>query len=134
MTALGLVSLKGRPLTEQTFGSLLTNPIYAGSLSVEAFGIHGIRGDFEPLVSEDVFHRVQRALKNPNGPISHRLNNPEFPLRRFVVCDACDTPTDRQRIEREGEALLLLSLSAVQGRQRAGRSHSKGSFLSCSKH
>ncbi len=92
VTALGLISLKGRPINAQTFGRLLRNPIYAGFLSAEGFGIRGIRGDYEPLVPETLFRRVQSALSKPNAPVSHRLNSPEFPLRRFVACDACGTP------------------------------------------
>jgi hypothetical protein len=46
----------------------------------------GVGGDFEPLVSEQLFGRVRRVLAGP-GPTAHDLNNPEFPLRRFVTCE-----------------------------------------------
>jgi len=70
---------------------MLKNPIYAGFLNVDSFGLKGARGDFEPLVTETLFARAQRALGR--GDLSpHRLNNPDFPLRRFIICDACGTP------------------------------------------
>jgi DNA invertase Pin-like site-specific DNA recombinase len=92
VTALGLLSRHGRPLTAQSFGTLLKNPIYAGLLEVASFGLKGVRGDFEALIPEALFHRVQRSLGRSGTSSSHRLNNPDFSLRRFVVCDACNTP------------------------------------------
>lgn len=90
VTSLGLVTRAGRPLTAQTFGALLRNPIYAGTFDARRFGLRAVRGDFEPLISDALFQRVRSALSGP-GPTAHDLNNPEFPLRRFVVCDACST-------------------------------------------
>jgi site-specific DNA recombinase len=92
VTALGLRTRKGRPPTPQTFATLLKNRIYAGIIDAPRFGLRGIRGDFEPLVSEELFQRAQVALRGQNGPAKHYLDSPDFPLRRFVVCDRCDTP------------------------------------------
>ncbi|MDP6373109.1 MAG: recombinase family protein [Vicinamibacterales bacterium] len=91
VTALGLISRRGRPLTPQVFGRLLRNPIYAGVLDVPRFGLRAVRGDFQALIPEVLFVRVQRVLET-GGTVSHRLNNPDFPLRRFVVCGLCSTP------------------------------------------
>ena len=93
VTALGLRTRKGKRLTAQTFGALLKNPTYAGVLTAPGFGIEGVRGDFQPLISHDLFARVQCALRQGRGNTGSRcLKNPEFPLRRFVICDACGTP------------------------------------------
>jgi hypothetical protein len=92
VTALGLRTRKGRPLTAQTFGALLKNPVYAGIIDAPGFGLKGIRGDFEPLVSEATFQRVQAVLRGHSGPVTHHLDHPDFPLRRFVACDRCGTP------------------------------------------
>ena len=83
---------QGRPLTLQTFTALLKRPIYAGIIEAPGFGVAGIRGDFDPLVPEAVFQRVQAVLKGHTGPSRHHLDHPDFPLRRFVVCDRCSTP------------------------------------------
>jgi site-specific DNA recombinase len=92
ITTLGLRTRKEKPLTAQTFGTLLKNPIYAGIIDAPGFGLKGIRGDFEPLVSEGLFHRAQAGLRGHSGPATHHLDSPDFPLRRFVVCDRCNTP------------------------------------------
>ncbi len=48
------------------------------------------RGDFEPLISEDLFYRVQAVLSGrvPSTTPQQRAH-PDFPLRTFVRCEAC---------------------------------------------
>jgi hypothetical protein len=41
---------------------LLRNRLYAGIVDVTEYGVRGKRGDFEPLISEDLFYRVQSVL------------------------------------------------------------------------
>jgi hypothetical protein len=41
---------------------LLRNQIYAGIVDVPEYGARAKRGDFEPLISEDLFYRVQAVL------------------------------------------------------------------------
>lgn len=93
VTALGLRTLNGKPLTAQTFGSMLRKPIYSGQMDAPGFGLKGVRGDFAPIVPDTLFTRVQKRL-TAGGPVaqSRRLDNPQFPLRRFVICDRCNLP------------------------------------------
>jgi site-specific DNA recombinase len=70
--------------------NMLRNPMYIGLLNAPKFGVTGQRGDFDPLVSEQTFYRVQGILSGrvvAVGP--HLRNHPEFPLRAFVRCEAC---------------------------------------------
>jgi hypothetical protein len=60
--AWGLTNRRGRPLTSQAIGVLLRNQLYAGIVDVADYGVRGKRGDFEPLISEDLFYRVQSVL------------------------------------------------------------------------
>jgi len=90
---LGLRTRAGRKVSPQTFGQMLRNPIYAGWLTVPKWGRERRRGDFEPLVSEDVFEQVQAVLEGRKPIVApHRRNHPDFPLRRFVRCGHCSTP------------------------------------------
>ena len=91
-TALGLTTQAGKPLTAQSFGALLRNPIYSGRLNVPSWNISA-RGDFEALIPESLFLRVQRLLDGKGEPLRpHSRNHPDFPLRRFVACSHCATP------------------------------------------
>ena len=92
VTALGLTSRTRRALTAQTFGNLLRNPIYTGHLPKTTLSTAQSQGDFEPLVQQAVFDRVQARLSQAKGKRQHVLDRPEFPLRRFVICSACGCP------------------------------------------
>ena len=52
-----------------------------------------MRGDFEPLVDEATFYRVQAILDGGVVVAGPRpRNHPDFPLRGFVRCDTCGRP------------------------------------------
>ena len=121
VTALGLRTRKGRPLTAQTFGTLLKNRIYAGIIDAPGFGLRGIRGDFEPLVSAELFQRAQAALRGHSGPATHHLDSPDFPLRRFVVCGHCDTPLTGSAPRGRTKTYPYLPLQKVPRRQHPAR-------------
>ena len=53
-----MTNRRGRPLTSQAIGVPLRNQLYAGIVDVSEYGVRGTRGDFEPLISEDLFYRV----------------------------------------------------------------------------
>ena len=90
VTTWGLRTLRGVALTPQTIGALLSNQLYAGIVDVPEFGVREIRGDFEPLVSEDVFHRVQAIIAGRMPTTAPRVrSHPDFPLRNFVSCVTC---------------------------------------------
>ena len=92
VNALGLTTQTGKPLTGQTFGALLRNPIYHGWIRVPRWDL-STRGDFEALVSDALFQRVQTLLASKGQAVrQHARNHPDFPLRRFVACSDCLTP------------------------------------------
>ncbi len=81
---------RGRPLTSQAIAVLLRNQLYAGIVDVTEYGIRGKRGDFEPLISEDLFYRVQSVPSGrmPSTTPKQRAHA-DFPLRGFVRCASC---------------------------------------------
>ena len=92
MTALGLTTRSGKPLSAQSFAALLRNRLYAGWVEVPKWGVSA-RGDFEPLVPDALFRRVQRLLGSTGDSVRpYRRRHPDFPLRRFVTCGQCETP------------------------------------------
>ena len=104
--ARGLTNAKGAPISRQTFNNMIHNAIYAGHLIHEGWGIHR-RGDWEPLVTDEVWESAQRAPHKPSDkPIGTKRNrnNPDFPLRRVVRCGKCGTPcTGSASTGRSGE-------------------------------
>ena len=57
-------------------------------------GVPAKRGDFEPLISEDLFYRVQGVLSGrvPSTTPQQRAH-PDFQLRAFVRCAFCGHST-----------------------------------------
>lgn len=93
MRELGLTTPKGHPISRARLYQLLRAPVYAGIVRIAKWG-HEHRGDFEALVSPDVFGRVQAQLTKPLPPAADatavRTERADlFPLRRFVTCASC---------------------------------------------
>jgi site-specific DNA recombinase len=88
--AWGLTNRRNRPLTSQAIGTLLRNRLYAGIVDVPEYGVRAKRGDFEPLISEELFYRVQSVLSGRvPATIPQQRAHPDFPLRAFVRCVSC---------------------------------------------
>lgn len=92
INAAGLRTRRGRPIPSQTFDDLLINRVYVGWLDVPDFGINR-RGDFDPLVQESTFYRVQGILAGRLPTVAPAArSNADFPLRGFVRCLRCEKP------------------------------------------
>lgn len=89
---LGLRTRRGRQVSRQTWSKILHNPAYTGRLVARRWGIE-TEGDFEPLVPHETWRRAQLVLAARfRAPGSRRRVHPDFPLRRFCRCGACDLP------------------------------------------
>jgi site-specific DNA recombinase len=87
--ALGLKTRPGKPVPSQTVDAMLRNRVYIGLIDVPDFGISR-RGDFEPLVTERVFFRVQAILDGRyEVTVPRQRNDPDFPLRGYVCRESC---------------------------------------------
>ena len=88
--AWGLTNRRDKPLTSQAIGMLLRNQLYAGIVDVPEYGVRGKRGDFDPVISEELFYRVQAILSGRVPATAPRKRaHPDFPLRGFVRCQSC---------------------------------------------
>ena len=92
ITSMGLRTEHGNRISKQFLAKILRNPIYAGWVSYKPLG-ERYRGDFQPLVTQELFDQVQRRLSgNPTTGIGRRKGQQDFPLRRFVRCARCGKP------------------------------------------
>jgi site-specific DNA recombinase len=82
LLANGLTSRSGKPLPKSGFYSMLKNELYTGY--IYKFG-EKHKGKFEPIISEELFNRVQQIMRNKKPSLIYKLENPDFPLRRFVI-------------------------------------------------
>ena len=92
VSAMGLVTRRGKSVSPQSFRQMLRSTICKGVLSVQKWNAE-VKANFEPLVPEELFERVQAILEGRGPTVGNReLDNPEFPLRRFVRCSICGSP------------------------------------------
>ena len=69
---------------------ILRNPLYAGLLKVSWFDDYH-NGNHQPLISKEIYHKVQLILDGKStNIIPHISNNPDFPLRGFIRCSKCN--------------------------------------------
>ena len=72
--AWGLTNRRGQPLRSQAIGMLLRNRLYVGIVDVPEFGVREKRGDFEPLISEEMFYSAQAVLSGRRAGHRHCSN------------------------------------------------------------
>ena len=89
-TRMGLTTAKGDKVTLNDFSRMLRRSIYAGWIVVEKWGLK-VRGNFEPIVSQDLFDRVQLVAddRRLNRPKSHIRDRVDLPLRGALRCGSC---------------------------------------------
>ena len=86
----GLRTREGKYPIQQTLEKIITNPVYCGR--IDAFK-EMTKGTFEPIVDEALFAQCQKVKSGLHLKGKPRVfNNPEFPLRRFIVCLHCNQP------------------------------------------
>ena len=90
---LGLRGRTGKPLHVQTIHKMLRMGVYAGRIEGKLTDGRIVKAAFAPLVPEELYDRVQVVLAGQGHvPSPHLRNNPDFPLRRFVLCGSCGRP------------------------------------------
>ena len=80
-------------LRKQTMSRIFRNKFYAGKVVSKKYGLE-VDGQHPPMITEEVYYRVQAILdgRNFNSPVilaKRTRNNPDFPLRRIVQCGRC---------------------------------------------
>ena len=80
-------------IAESTFLGILRNPFYMGKIRVPAYKDEPemlVQGQHEPLITEDVFNKVQDVLDSKkHKPKLERAINPDLFLRKYIVCPKC---------------------------------------------
>ena len=84
-------SRKGK-VPHQRVGDMLRNPIYAGLVGSESWGISFRKGHHEALISIATFQSIQDRLNGVVRLPSRKNLSEDFVLRSHVMCDDCGEP------------------------------------------
>jgi site-specific DNA recombinase len=82
---IGLRTKSGKKVTDSVLSRLLKNPFYMGVMRIRKTGELYL-GAHKPLVSKDLFDRVQRVL---DGRFNRRPHRHQFLFRRLIACSNC---------------------------------------------
>lgn len=88
----GFVTRSGKQAIPQLIEKIIRNPLYCGIIKVWDMEY---QGKFEPIVSEELFDQCNGKKKSKN--LIRKANNPDFPLRRLVLCGICHKPLTGSR-------------------------------------
>ena len=111
----GARTAKNRLFTPDTVRELLLNVAYCGYVSARRDQSKTIKGLHEPLISEDLFDRVQQIRK-----LRARHRNPGRPSNRYVLrgiayCERCKAKMHGQGTGRHGEPRYYCSTRRATG-------------------
>ncbi len=89
MTKRGFQTKAGRPVSSQTIDNIFNDIFYAGLIR-DPWSGEEYPGKHFPMISRETFDTVQRIIHRRNRSIPHLTLRPEFPLRSFARCSACE--------------------------------------------
>ena len=82
----GFRTRTGKKPCQQLMEKIIRNPIYCGLIRVWGQETKGV---FAAIIDEELFIRCQPELRRKFHSGKRELDNPNFPLRRFVICSEC---------------------------------------------
>ena len=88
-TSRGVRTRAGMPLTMQSLDNMFRDPFYAGVIK-DPWSGDEYTGGHLPLVSREVFTKVQSVISRRANAGRHQRVRPEFPLRMFARCSECN--------------------------------------------
>ena len=125
----GLRSVDGKVPSLWTASKWLKNPLYCGRIELPKWGV-SVKGDFEPLVSEETYRRVQDQLSGKAVvPTPHRRANEKYPLRRLVLCPVCREPATASTSKGKYNRYSYYHCHRVAGHFRAPAHSVESAFL-----
>ncbi|HZY40333.1 MAG TPA: recombinase family protein [Mucilaginibacter sp.] len=80
---------KGIKLCRQRVGAILRNPFYCGMIAHNMLEGKLVQGNHEPLISKELFLRVNGLLDQNTHGYTVQEENEHIPLKRFLVCEKC---------------------------------------------
>lgn len=83
LQALGLKNTRNKKVNINTLSCILNNPFYIGILEVKGVSFNG---GHEPLITTDLFKRVQAILR---GNTNQKTQRHEFKFKKLLKCKGC---------------------------------------------
>ena len=82
----------GLTITDRNLSNVFKNPFYCGLIVCKLIPGEVIKGNHIPLISKELFLKVNNVLNERYQKSKHKKEVNELPLKRFVACDSCESP------------------------------------------
>jgi DNA invertase Pin-like site-specific DNA recombinase len=93
----------GLPMYKQQLTKIFKKPFYCGIIAHGMLNGKVVAGTHEPLVSEEVFLKVNHIhQQSPNYGVPHQFENEHLPLKVFVKCGDCGEPFTGYLVKAKG--------------------------------
>jgi len=79
-------------VTHQRVYDILSNPFYAGFLSMKRWNMSLVPAKHEALISYATYQKVQERLNGVAYAPARKDISEDFPLRGFITCACCEKP------------------------------------------
>ncbi|MBX7226992.1 MAG: recombinase family protein [Chitinophagales bacterium] len=83
---------KGQVVKYHTARNMLSNIVYAGYLEYSIWNIQRTKGVHEPIISLDIYQKIQERLHKRLPQRTRKDFSHDFPLRGFINCIFCNRP------------------------------------------
>jgi site-specific DNA recombinase len=80
----------GIKIAKQSLKKILLNPVYIAKIKTSFFDFL-VNGDWEPIVDEVVFYKVQDILAKKSLSYVFKERTDDFPLRKLLLCPECNS-------------------------------------------
>jgi DNA invertase Pin-like site-specific DNA recombinase len=97
LNAKGALTSRGRPFGKDTVRDMLLNAAYCGHVTGMRSKDRSIKGLHEPLVSEELFDRVQQMRTWRARVVKPGRPSEEYLLRKLLYCERCDARMHGQK-------------------------------------
>ncbi len=130
LTVKGFKEKNGNLVSAQHFEKILKNPTYAGKIVEKKWALEG-PGSYKPIISLEIFEKVQRLLNGNSPSFSPYLrNNPEFPVKGpFTKCGVCGQPLRGYNAKGRSKHYPTYDCSNPQCKNRASKADFENRFL-----
>ena len=120
----------GLKTNEKTLGYVLSNPFYCGIIVSRLLPDEVIEGNHEPLIAREIFLKVNNIITdNRHHPVSHKEEDEQLPLKRFMHCGKCNTPMTGYLVRKKGLYYYKCRVTGCGTNMSAKKSHEQFKVL-----
>ncbi|TSE10015.1 recombinase family protein [Aquimarina algiphila] len=96
------LQMQGLKIYRQRLTDIFRNPIYCGLISHGLLEGKVVQGNHEPIISKNIFLKVNGIQAKNNQNYKHNRENENLPLKGFTKCKSCGSPLTGFIVKKKG--------------------------------